>query len=131
MRAVIGHEHPLLLRREGPPLDPWETLSFLPLQGPWRVSPQLDPSPSELERTGFQPHSRAPCGGGHAVPVLRVYDALDSEWSLGCSASCSDPTLGAHVSLNSCWHRLRDITMQPGMHIVLSWPFSLGVLQEQ
>lgn len=75
-RAVGGYENPLLLRREGHVWIPGN--SVLPsltgaLSG---VTPTVS-FPSELEKmVGFQPHSRAPCGGGHAVPVLRVYDAL-------------------------------------------------------
>lgn len=49
---------------------------------------------------------------GMQCQCLEFMMPFDSERSLDCSASCSDPILGAHVSLNSCWHRLRDITMQ-------------------
>ena len=49
---------------------------------------------------------------GMQCQCLEFMMPFDSEQSLDCSASCSDPILGAHVSLNSCWHRLRDITMQ-------------------
>ena len=104
--------NPLLLRREGLPLDPWETCC--PHRDPGWHYPDCILQPQSFGKwLTFTLTPEHCCGGGYAVPVtLTVYDVL-WQWVLfGFLSLLTTSVLSVPVPPCICWRALRAIEVK-------------------